>query len=94
MELLGVSPGRRAAIYFLLTILLGTAVLLLPISEKGQPITLIDALFTSTSAVCVTGLTVLDTGKALALASARVMADPEILENVKREFEETMRKKA
>ncbi len=63
MELLGVSPGRRAAIYFLLTILLGTAVLLLPISEKEQPITLIDALFTSTSAVCVTGLTVLDTGK-------------------------------
>lgn len=39
----------------------GTALLLLPMSTHGG-IRLLDALFTSTSAVCVTGLVVVDTG--------------------------------
>ncbi|HPD14184.1 MAG TPA: TrkH family potassium uptake protein [Planctomycetota bacterium] len=44
-------------------ILLGAAVLALPIaSATGASIGLLDALFTSTSAVCVTGLVVKDTG--------------------------------
>ena len=34
----------------------------LPVAHAGQPVSLLDALFTSTSAVCVTGLTVVDTG--------------------------------
>lgn len=43
-------------------IVLGTGLLMLPNATKNG-ISLIDALFTSTSAVCVTGLAVLDTGK-------------------------------
>ena len=46
---------------FALVILLGTALLLLPVSVKdGATVTFIDALFTSTSAVCVTGLIAID----------------------------------
>ena len=44
---------------YLMTIVIGTLLLSLPISTK-VPIRFIDALFTSTSAVCVTGLSVLD----------------------------------
>lgn len=45
-------------------ILLGMLLLLLPraMVREGNPISLVDAIFTSTSAVCVTGLAVLDTG--------------------------------
>ncbi len=63
MELLGARPGRKAISYFLLAIGIGTILLLLPISAGRQPVTFIDAIFTATSAVCVTGLTVLDTQK-------------------------------
>jgi trk system potassium uptake protein TrkH len=44
------------------TILAGTVLLRLPISHSGPPIGWLDALFTATSAVCVTGLVVVDTG--------------------------------
>jgi trk system potassium uptake protein TrkH len=47
---------------FLLVIALGTLLLMLPPSTQNKSIPLIDALFTATSAVCVTGLTVVDTG--------------------------------
>ncbi|UCF79659.1 MAG: hypothetical protein JSW03_05310 [Candidatus Eiseniibacteriota bacterium] len=47
---------------FLCLILLGTALLLLPGASSGSRMSPVDALFTSTSAVCVTGLTVIDTG--------------------------------
>lgn len=48
---------------FASAILIGTALLALPIaSATGSTIGLLDAFFTSTSAVCVTGLTVKDTG--------------------------------
>lgn len=40
----------------------GTVLLSLPVARAGEPVSLLDALFTSTSAVCVTGLTVVDTG--------------------------------
>lgn len=43
-------------------ILAGTGLLMSPAATRSGNISLIDALFTSTSAVCVTGLTVLDTG--------------------------------
>ncbi len=49
------------AISFLLTILLGTFLLCLPFSTKSGHISPVDALFTATSAVCVTGLIVQDT---------------------------------
>ena len=40
---------------------------MLPMSSAGEPIGFTDALFTSTSATCVTGLTVKDTGKDFSL---------------------------
>ncbi len=46
---------------FLFIILAGTALLMLP-RATHEGISLLDALFTSTSAVCVTGLIVVDTG--------------------------------
>lgn len=48
---------------FLVVDLVGTGMLYLPISRTAQPISLVDAIFTSTSALCVTGLTILDTAK-------------------------------
>ncbi|MDE6608452.1 MAG: H(+)-transporting ATPase [Lachnospiraceae bacterium] len=55
------SPGRLITLGFALMILLGTMLLLLPCSvKKGVEVTFLDALFTSTSAVCVTGLLVVD----------------------------------
>ncbi len=55
-------PARLIAMSFALVILLGTLLLKLPVSIRpGQTVTWTDALFTSTSAVCVTGLIVVDT---------------------------------
>ncbi len=54
------NPSQILVIGFLAIILTGTGLLMLPFSTpKG--ISFVDALFTSTSAVCVTGLIVLDT---------------------------------
>ena len=47
---------------FAAVILVGTLLLLMPFSVKdGAEVSLVDALFTSTSAVCVTGLIAIDT---------------------------------
>lgn len=59
------SPLRLSILAFAGFILLGAAVLMLPFSSSGSPIRFVDALFTATSAACVTGLTVLDTGRDL-----------------------------
>ena len=56
------SPIDKVLISFVLLILAGACILCLPVCTTGS-ISFIDALFTSTSAVCVTGLTVLDTAK-------------------------------
>ena len=51
------SPTRILLIGMLVVIFIGTILLKMPISNKeGKNINLIDAFFTSTSAVCVTGL--------------------------------------
>ena len=51
------------ALGFILVILTGALLLTLPISTtSGESTNFLDALFTSTSAVCVTGLIVVDTG--------------------------------
>ena len=63
MQLFGRHPGRRLILYFAFTIIIGTMLLLIPASTSNRSIKLIDALFTATSAVCVTGLTVMDTGQ-------------------------------
>lgn len=62
------------ALGFLAVILLGTVLLALPIAAKnGQSIGLFDSLFTSTSAVCVTGLVVVDTGTTFSLLGQIVL---------------------
>jgi trk system potassium uptake protein TrkH len=62
------SPSGIFVLSFAMVILLGTIFLYLPFSESsGYHITIVDALFTATSAVCVTGLTVVDVGKDLSL---------------------------
>ncbi|QYA25647.1 ATPase [Gramella sp. MT6] len=55
------NPAQLFITSFLLIILAGTALLMLP-KATHEGISLLDALFTSTSAVCVTGLIVVDTG--------------------------------
>ena len=51
------SPTQVLLLGFIVIILIGAMVLKLPISNNGKEIKFIDAFFTSTSAVCVTGLT-------------------------------------
>ena len=59
------SPARIIAIGFLAVILTGFSLLMLPVCVKpGVRLHYVDALFTSTSAVCVTGL-IADTYTAL-----------------------------
>ncbi len=58
-------PGPIIAFGFAALILIGSGLLMLPCSiNQGQSIRYIDALYTSTSAVCVTGLLAIDTGTA------------------------------
>ncbi len=56
------SPIRQLVTSFLILIFIGALLLKLPFSTVNG-IAFVDALFTSTSAVCVTGLVVLDTAK-------------------------------
>lgn len=61
MKLHKLSPARLIALSFFLVILIGAGLLMLPIASKGAPAAPLDALFTATSATCVTGLIVCDT---------------------------------
>lgn len=57
-----ISPARFIVLGFAAVITLGAIILLLPISaNEGVKVSVIDAFFTSTSAVCVTGLIAIDT---------------------------------
>lgn len=57
------NPGLLFPASFLVLIGLSAVLLKLPLSTPGgQPINWVDAVFTATSAVCVTGLAVRDTG--------------------------------
>jgi trk system potassium uptake protein TrkH len=55
-------------------ILVGTLLLLLPWAQTKGEVGFVDALFTATSAVCVTGLVVVDTGTAYTLFGQTVIA--------------------
>lgn len=54
------TPGRTILTAFAIAITLGTAILMLPVMAN-EPTSLVHALFTATSAICVTGLSVVDT---------------------------------
>ena len=61
-------PVRIIAMGFALVILLGSGLLMLPCSLRdGATLHYIDALYTSTSAVCVTGLIAADAGDTFSL---------------------------
>ena len=55
-------PPALLALALIFTICGGAALLHSPLAQKGPPITWLDAFFTATSAACVTGLAVVDTG--------------------------------
>lgn len=55
-------PAQAVVVGFAVAIVIGAALLMLPMAKAGPGgATVVDALFTATSAVCVTGLTVVDT---------------------------------
>lgn len=56
-------PLRLIALGFLAAILIGSGILMLPICHRdGVTVSYIDAMYTATSAVCITGLLTVDTG--------------------------------
>ena len=68
-------PGRLIALGCAAVILLGSLLLLLPVSVRPDAeVTFIDALFTSTSAVCVTGLIAIDTADHFTVFGQAVVA--------------------
>lgn len=62
------TPARVLVLGFASVILLGTMLLMLPeATVDGLGLSFLNALFTATSAVCVTGLVVVDTGTTLTM---------------------------
>jgi trk system potassium uptake protein TrkH len=55
------SPAQVLVLSFMALVASGAVLLRLPVAAAGEPLTFLDALFTATSAVCVTGLIVVDT---------------------------------
>jgi trk system potassium uptake protein TrkH len=59
----GKSPTQTLIASFLVLIVSGAGLLMLPRASTGENLGFVDALFTATSATCVTGLIVKDTGQ-------------------------------
>lgn len=76
IEFLKKQPsGRLIPLGFASVILIGSILLFLPISTNpGRETGFLDALFTSTSAVCVTGLVVVDTAEQFSVFGRTVIA--------------------
>ena len=62
-----ITPVNLPLLSFAGLILVGTVLLMLPYAANGPRLAPVDALFTATSATCVTGLVVVDTGSRLSL---------------------------
>lgn len=60
---LRLAPAQMAVASFGLLVAAGTVALMLPGCHRNAPLPLVDALFTATSAGCVTGLAVVDTAQ-------------------------------
>lgn len=61
------SPAQALMFYYATAIMIGAILLSTPLAATGDPLSFLDALFTATSAQCVTGLIVVDTGTRLSL---------------------------
>jgi trk system potassium uptake protein TrkH len=59
----GKNPTGTLIASFVVLIVAGGGLLMLPRASTAAPLSFVDALFTATSATCVTGLVVKDTGK-------------------------------
>ncbi|MEG1560742.1 MAG: TrkH family potassium uptake protein [Clostridia bacterium] len=69
----GMRPIAILPLGFFSIIAIGTILLMLPFSSTGAPLTFVESLFSATTSVCVTGLTVIDPGSALTLFGQIVM---------------------
>lgn len=67
------SPAQILISYYASAILAGGLLLATPLASTGEPLSFLDALFTATSAQCVTGLSVVDTGTRLSLFGQGVL---------------------
>lgn len=67
-----IRPESMFAYSFLLLIFLGTALLMLPRAHTGN-LSFMDALFTSTSAVCITGLSTVDVSSTFTLTGQVIL---------------------
>ncbi|MEZ7866842.1 MAG: potassium transporter TrkG [Paludibacteraceae bacterium] len=67
-----INPAQLFVASFFIIILMGSLLLMLPNATRGD-ISYVDALFTATSAVCVTGLTVVDTGSVFTLIGQTII---------------------
>ncbi|WP_455381065.1 potassium transporter TrkG, partial [Salinispira pacifica] len=71
---LTIHPAQTILLSFLLVILVGCLILMMPFTTTdGHGLSFLNALFTSTSAVCVTGLIVVDTATALSVVGQLVV---------------------
>jgi Trk-type K+ transport system membrane component len=67
-DFIQLNPPRLLALGFMGLIFLGTILLMLPVSTyPGRRLSFVDAMFEATSAVCVTGLVVVDTATTFTL---------------------------
>lgn len=74
-KLKSMSPGRIIALGFAGVILLGSLLLIMPFSvREGVQVRYIDVLYTSASAVCVTGLIAIDVGTAFTPVGQTILA--------------------
>jgi trk system potassium uptake protein TrkH len=67
------SPAQVLMAYYATAILAGALLLATPLAATAEPLSFLDALFTATSAQCVTGLSVIDTGTRLSLFGQGVL---------------------
>lgn len=71
---MGIKPINVLPLGFIVVILTGALLLMLPFSSKdGRSLSFLDAVFTATSATCVTGLVVADTGTHFSLFGQMVV---------------------
>ncbi|WP_257666623.1 TrkH family potassium uptake protein [Parapedobacter tibetensis] len=67
------NPTILFVISFLVLILIGTLLLMLPRTTHDQPLSFVDALFMATSGVCITGLSVIDVSSRLTIFGQSVL---------------------
>lgn len=67
------NPARTVLLIFMGTSLLGAGLFMLPWLHSEEPLDFVDALFTSVSAVTVTGLSVIDVGSTLTMPGQIVL---------------------